>query len=946
MRLRVRLVVAALAAALLLALPASAAAAIDIVSRGITPDPGVVNGTATIEVDVKVGAAPYIVEFFCCDAINTDTPKQSKVIDENSPETQGLSGRHKFTFNVGPAGRNSTDRVVLVRIADSTGQGTATKAFVFKDPTPPAPPPPPPDPGPTDLGQCPTSVSFGLILARTTGGGCWRKSQAPSAGYSSSGVKVDPRGVFYETSGRFVLNGIPFPAAPSGSSYLLAEPTSAAPGGQIGLDKTIELKLGPVTVFRQPLLWKLPTGSTEGKLAGFSMPTGTLGGLPIGGQIEVLFRKRAGRFATTFPISVTLPSIFRPSPGTVGSITGATEISTDDAGGVSIDGGKIQVSNAAIGKVALKDLCFSYLSANVSTRFAACEPPSLNGAPAVSCAPPTQSQERYDGALLIQLPTPSETEFAAYGGIAGGKFAYGGGFVDNAAIPLVAGITLERIGFGICLQPSLLLKGDAGLGFAKGLVRADVSLTYAEPTARTFFVEAAGFMSVATIPVGNGRVRVDSTGTVDFDLTAKMFLAGGLVELEGGIAGFIRPNPFAFNLDGRASVCVNTVIFGKPCARGTVIVSNLGAGGCADFGFIGQFGGFFFWKQPASGKRFDVGRGCGFQERVRVKRRMLRGGGADPVQTFPVPKDSAQYVAHFKGDGRPPKIKVTSPSGLTFSSSPTSSATTDNASFLIFENEDADETSVFLKKDAAPGDWKVEAILGTTITGVEFQGEEANPTVLAGSVTGSDTSRVLNLRYALRAGDTVSLDAIGKDFSQNIATQVRGAACPKGTTAPGRTPAVSRCAKLTWTPKFGYAGPRTVQATVLDKAGATVDRKAIATFKQGGPKTPPRVPGLRLVRKGRTVFAIWGAAGGNTTRYGAYAVLSDGRRIGHTSPRNCLAWKIDGVSPTTSVVLRLQAGRQDLQFGGAGSVTLKAKQVYAGPANLKKAPIPRPCASL
>jgi hypothetical protein len=45
-------------------------------------------------------------------------------------------------------------------------------------------------------------------------------------------------------------------------------------------------------------------------------------------------------------------------------------------------------------------------------------------------------------------------------------------------------------------------------------------------------------------------------------------------------------------------------------------------------------------------------------------------------------------------------------------------------------------------------------------------------------------------------------------------------------------------------------------------------------------------------------------------------------------------------------VLRLQAGRQDLRFGGAGSVTLKSKAAYAGPANLKKAPIPRPCPSL
>jgi hypothetical protein len=785
-------------------------------------------------------------------------------------------------------------------------------------------------------------VSFGLILARTTGGGCWRKSQAPSAGYASSGVKVDSRGIFYETSGRFTLNGVPFPAAPSGSSYLLAEPTSSAPGGQIGLDKTVELKLGPVTVFRQQLLWKLPTGSTEGKLVAFNMPTGTLGGLPIGGQIEVLFRKRAGRFATTFPITVTLPSIFRPSPGTVGSITGATEITTDDQGGVSIDGGKIQVENAAIGKLAIKQLCFSYLSANVSTRFAACEPPSLDGAPALSCAPPTQSQERFDGALHIQLPTARETELAAYGGIAGGQFAYGGGFVDNAGIPLVAGITLERVGFGLCVRPSLLIRGDAGLGFANGLVRGNVSLTYAEPSARSFFVEVAGNVSVATIPIGNARVRVDSTGTVDFDVAASMLLAGGFIQINGGVAGFVRPRPFAFNADGTVQLCVNLGLLGKPCATATATVSNLGAGGCADFGFIGKFSGFFFWKQPARGPRFDKGSGCGFQDRVRVRRKVWAAG---VTQTFPVPKNSAQYVVHIQGAGKPPKVKITSPSGAVITSGD-GPVTSDARSFLLLESDDVDETSVFLQQNAAPGDWKVESTDGTQITGIEFQGEEPDPTVFAGKVSGSATKRTLDVAYNLRSGDSVTLDVVGTDFQQTIATKLTGKACPSGQSAPGKTAAQSRCARITWTPKFGFAGARTVQATVVDSTGAAIDEKVVARFTEAGPKTPPVVPALRLVRKGRSVFAIWGAAGGNTSRYGAYVVLSDGRRIGHTSPANCLAWRIDGVRPETSVVLRLQAGRQDLKFGGTRSVTLKGKQAYAGPANLKKAPIPRPCPSL
>ena len=70
-----------------------------------------------------------------------------------------------------------------------------------------------------------------------------------------------------------------------------------------------------------------------------------------------------------------------------------------------------------------------------------------------------------------------------------------------------------------------------------------------------------------------------------------------------------------------------------------------------------------------------------------------------------------------------------------------------------------------------------------------------------------------------------------------------------------------------------------------------------------------------------------------------------GRRFGHNAPKSCFAWRIDDVRPDVSVQLRIQAGRQDVQFGGAVVRTLKAGQAYAGPAKLKRARIPRACQS-
>ena len=89
--------------------PSGASAAVEILGRGIAPDPAVANGKATLTVDVSVGLAPYIVEFFCCDPANIDTPAQSKFLLDNSPETQGLKGTHTFEFNVGPAGVGRAD---------------------------------------------------------------------------------------------------------------------------------------------------------------------------------------------------------------------------------------------------------------------------------------------------------------------------------------------------------------------------------------------------------------------------------------------------------------------------------------------------------------------------------------------------------------------------------------------------------------------------------------------------------------------------------------------------------------------------------------------------------------------------------------------------------------------------------------------------------------------
>lgn len=959
MRPRRLLPLLALVATLLVALaPASAFGAIEILNRGVSPDPPVVGQKSTLTVDVTVGQAPFIAEFQCCNIFtNNVTPEQSLILDENSPLTQS-KGPTRLTFEFDPGSVTNVQRIITVRIADSNGD-LKTLDIPFQAPIVPPPPQPEPariiqdngQPGAFPTGVCERAVEVGRVVkAVTQGGGCWEQSRQGGDSGSYSGVPVQPRETIYTTTDRFALNGIPFPAPPTGSRYVLVDRTGKGP--LLGIDKRITVKLKDLTIIDRPFQLELPFGSPvsatrfEGVAAAFSIPTGRLGGQAVGGSVTAVFVNDNGRFSTRFPVQVTLPAVITPSPGTIGAVTGATEITTDETRGVSFDGGKIEVKNVAIGKLGVEQLCFSYLSAGVSSSFAACEPPELTGAKTLpGCEPPTQGVERFDGNIVVILPTSRETKLGAYAGVFGGRFGYAGAFIDDAGIPIVQGVTLERLGFALCVNP-LTIRGDAGAAIGQGALRGDVAVIYQE-LAPGFSVEAQGLLragvpgqpQLGTIPLGSGRVKVFSTGRVELGVQANTIVAGGFISIEGGVSGIIVPTPtFRYQVEGFVDACIANKFI---CAGGEGTVSNVGISGCGKLGAI-KYSGFFRFRDRFT----EHGFGCGFSKRARIFTFREHQGTITSV-TFPVDANEPQYVAHVQGQGAPPKVRVTSPSGKVFESGP-NPGTTDGATFIIAEDPNRNETSIFLGPGAAAGDWKVEPLAGSApLTGtVEFQDAEREPTVIAGTVANATRGRkAATVRYALAEGETIGLDVVGEGYQQTLSSRLNGAACPKGATAPGRTAGKSRCQAIIFTPTFGYAGPRTLQATVYDAQGAIVKIIDVAKFTAPKPAIPTLPPDIRLVRKGTSVIAVWGNSTGNVRRYGGYAVLSDGRKLGFTGPARCLAWRIPNVAKTTRVRFRIQAGRQDLAFGKAGSLTLKAKAAYAGPKALRGKRTPKACES-
>ena len=73
-----------------------------------------------------------------------------------------------------------------------------------------------------------------------------------------------------------------------------------------------------------------------------------------------------GAYKTVFALHVALPEVFKSGPSAgAGGVTGDVSINIDTEG-VHLDGLKIQVTNAYIGKLGVKRVCLSFAAAGSS----------------------------------------------------------------------------------------------------------------------------------------------------------------------------------------------------------------------------------------------------------------------------------------------------------------------------------------------------------------------------------------------------------------------------------------------------------------------------------------------------------------------------------------------------------------------------------------------------
>jgi hypothetical protein len=794
--------------------------------------------------------------------------------------------------------------------AGNTDRSPATRTFVVRD--------------------CDRVVRFGVIEAT---GDCMANIGTPDAGV-------------WESNAAIKLNGLPIPTI-GGSKTILRAPTADKKGGEIEVQNA-KIVISGVTVYTGGLKWELPEGAAgdekELKKIDLSGAGQKLFGMKVEGYAALRLRRPAsegGAYRAVFALHIALPEVFKSGPDSgAGGVTGDVAINVD-AEGVHVDGIKIQVNNAYIGKLGVKTVCLSFAAAG-SSAVAPCTAPSIGPGkpqPYLECRS-DDLQDRWDGAIAIVLPTASKTELGMWGGLRGGRLSHAGAYVDRlgTAVPLAPGVFLESVRLGVCLEPPpFQVKGGAAIALGPSVngvaaVRLDADMHYSDAYNGTpWFIRADGRLSLFDKQVASAYFQYWGTGLIEFGFDAQ--LEFGPARIGGNVAGWIETrSPSRFNVQGHVEVCVDSVA----CAQGDAVVSSTGAAACISVSVIKvpmlvkdrDWHPWFPWRVHVEMRPIKVKGGAGYTWSNHdldlmlascsigkwVLVRTAQAPGATP--TVIVPKDMPAFTVRVHGDGAPPKVDLVGPDGRRISVPDRPGGELVQGSHMIASNPEDNTTSIMVTGPAA-GTWRIEPRAGSAkVTEVDHAFAQPEPSVVGG-VFGTGYKRALGYSFSPQAGQKVTFVERGPRTAQVLGTAHAGR-CKQA--VEGRR-AVA-CGELRFTPGHGPAGRRTIVA-VVEQDGRPRDEITIASYVAPKDRLPGAPRLLRARRAGASVLVRWQAVPG-ASGYNAVATTSDGRRLTF-SPRTAKAGvRIPGVGRDTTVRVAVRALRVDSAVGRAARVRVKA----------------------
>ncbi len=689
--------------------------------------------------------------------------------------------------------------------------------------------------------------------------------------------------------------------------------------------------------------WKLPAGGKGDEktvVATGAVSGEKLFGFPISGSAEIRIGWDARDDLRYFKFigNLELPSIFKNGPEQgAGGLTATAGLRVDSTG-VHADAVKAQVNNAYIGALQVKNLCLSYVSAG-STSAEPCSPPLFGAQPFLECHS-SGEVSRWDGSAEIVIPTADRPEVGVWAGVQDGQFAYAGGQVTHLgnSVPIATGVYLDNVALAVCVNPPpFVFKGAAGVNIGattNGVAPVTLNGSVQYTDSRPWVLEVRGNLQVFGNQVADGFFKYQSDNTIDFGFNVNLDFK--VASIEGHLLGWVEARqPLRFNVDGSGKVCVLSVA----CLSGEVTASSDGLAGC----FTLMEGDYWTLEKDADWQWYAAWRTHWVTHHWRVRGGAgIRWGGsvnlmgdscdvgpyraarsasvaAAGVYTVRVPSADTALVLKAQGADQAPGVALFAPNGKLYRS-PQIAAKIVPGQDAFVKDPRTRATQVVIAHPAA-GVWRLRALPGSTVTGVEQAQVDERPTVQAG-VGGSGEQRTLGYLYQPQPMHTTSFVEEGGKDEQELGV-ADGRPCKD---VKDIHPDFPLCGELHFVPAAGPAGPRRIYA-VTTMNGMETRRELVATYDAPPEPEPSEVPSL-IVRRVPEGLRI-GFAGSDPpvavaspVDYDVDVNLSNGRKLLDVLRSRTHQATVTGVDADVGAKVTVSAVRSDDTLGKTRDVTL------------------------
>jgi Concanavalin A-like lectin/glucanases superfamily len=446
----------------------------------------------------------------------------------------------------------------------------------------------------------------------------------------------------------------------------------------------IPVKTGPLNLDLTTEEKRFSNGDAELPLFRFNTSDAfkDIGGFPINGEVQVVFKKSGEQRYTALIVNVSLPEEIKDA--VQADPTAMVEVNANNTRGTYLNQLNIHLNEAFLGPVKLANVDFTYNDGGNSAE--GCPRKWWKATAEVFFIP--DGGEEGGGVKMAPEPQRNGIAFCA------GKFQSAGAILDfGAAAPeIFPGVTLNKIGFDIQLSDPVLFDGSATIRSAE-LVTA-----------------TGGFLSVFASPGHPYTIKPGDAGGTIAQLAGQRyesptFAIGGKVEVEpfpevglelGGAyllysypdfiaaKGYAHLQTFLFTINAEGSLELdastrkfNALVKGEVCLAGGIEVEHIGlcAGGearvssrglsvCFDIGGWTPGVGYVYGASTPEFFAGALGDGCKPSHFWEKDVRAARVSAVDPI-TFTVKRGEKLKNLQLTGAGGAPAVTLRTPGGET-----------------------------------------------------------------------------------------------------------------------------------------------------------------------------------------------------------------------------------------------------------------------------------------